>query len=52
MNPSEQNNLIRNANRITGHGGVKKTLEKLKEDYYWKSLSFDVAKYIKNCILC
>lgn len=31
---------------------TKKLLEKLKLEYYWKNLSRDIAKYIKNCKKC
>ena len=42
----------RNAHIVTGHSAQTKTLEKIIEDYYWEILSFDVAKYINNCMLC
>ena len=50
--PSDRLDIICNAHRVTGHIAQTKTLEKIKEDYYWESLSFDVAKYINNCVLC
>ena len=43
---------MRNAHRLTGHSGHLKMAEKIKENYYWESLAFDVAKYVNNCVLC
>jgi len=35
-----------------GHFGVKHTVAKLKQNYYWKSMYQDVEKYIKGCRAC
>ena len=50
--PSDRFYIICNAHRVTGHSAKTKTLEKIKEDNYWESLSFDIAKYINIFALC
>lgn len=35
-----------------GHSGQKKLLSKLRESYYWKNMSRDVTKYVKDCQKC
>ena len=35
-----------------GHFGVRKTVEKVKEKFYWPSCSKDVALWCSMCSLC
>ena len=35
-----------------GHFGTFKTAERLHEDYYWKSSTADVRKFVDSCHLC
>ncbi|KAD7478366.1 hypothetical protein E3N88_01502 [Mikania micrantha] len=37
---------------LGGHSGVKPTLIKLKEKFYWKGCSKDVHRYVKDCSIC
>lgn len=32
--------------------GVKKTLARIKENFYWESLAADVADFVKECLIC
>lgn len=50
--PSEQTQIVLNAHKVVGHGGVKKTLEHLKNDYYWEFMAFDVAETLACCAKC
>lgn len=34
------------------HGGVFKTLHRVRTDYFWPSLKHDVIDYVKKCIIC
>lgn len=46
--------LIKEAHepQIFAHQGINKTMQMLKKDYHWSSLSKDVRRYIKNCHAC
>lgn len=35
-----------------GHAGSRRLTEKIKQTYYWKFMSKDIAKYVKSCITC
>ena len=35
-----------------GHFGVKKTVELIKQDYWWPGMRDDVTKFIKSCDTC
>lgn len=35
-----------------GHCGQKKLYAKLRNNYYWKRMTYDIAKFIKNCEKC
>ena len=35
-----------------GHKGIKKTLEKIKQSYYWPTMRQDIEDYIKSCQKC
>lgn len=34
------------------HGGIKKTIEKIRRYYYWPTMARDVTEYINNCEVC
>lgn len=36
----------------TGHRGITTTLDSLKRNYYWPTMTKDVTNYINNCIIC
>lgn len=36
----------------SSHGGVRKTLYKIKTRYYWPGMSKDVKNYVKCCEIC
>lgn len=35
-----------------GHFGIRKTLYRIKQSYYWPNIIEDVKSYVKNCELC
>jgi hypothetical protein len=35
-----------------GHAGQKRTLAKIRVEYYWKGMGRDIGIYIKNCLKC
>ena len=35
-----------------GHGGVKKTLDRVRRQYYWPQMKRDVQKYVARCDVC
>lgn len=37
---------------LASHGGVHKTLERLRRYYYWSGLVRDVKEYILACDVC
>lgn len=37
---------------LGGHAGSKRLCNKLKQKFYWKNMSRDVAQFIKNCHKC
>lgn len=37
---------------ISGHLGSFKTLQRLKEQYYWPGMAADVARYVTRCPTC
>jgi hypothetical protein len=39
-------------NIYSGHNGIKKTIEQIKQNFKWKNLAKDVIEYIKNCVDC
>jgi len=47
----EKIKLIGMAHRI-GHEGVRKTYERIKQNYYWKNMVLDIKKYISICKIC
>ena len=44
--------MIKVAHLLTGNRGLLKTIEQIKKDYYWESISFDVTEYINSCLVC
>ena len=38
--------------RTAGHLGLKKTLEKIRQKYYWPKLQNDVRQYVLGCEFC
>lgn len=37
---------------VASHGGICKTLELLRRNFYWPGMVRDVRKYIQNCEVC
>ena len=37
---------------LASHGGIHKTLERIRRYYYWPGLINDVKKYISSCEIC
>lgn len=37
---------------IAAHGGIGKTLDLLRRDFFWPGMVADVKKYINNCATC
>lgn len=53
--PSElTSNLISQAHDtpLAAHGGVVKTMDRLKRLFYWPAMAVEVRRYIANCSLC
>ena len=40
------------ASRFAGHGGVDKTLARLRSLYWWPGMTVDVKKFVRECQLC
>ena len=51
VKPSNRPEVIKVAHLLTGHGGLLKTMEQKKKDYYWESIRFDVTEYINPCLV-
>jgi hypothetical protein len=37
---------------LTGHDGISKTKEMIKESYFWPNMDADIAEHIKACQRC
>jgi ribosomal protein L21E len=37
---------------IAGHSGFEKTLQRAKRDFYWKGITTDLKKFIRECEVC
>jgi hypothetical protein len=37
---------------LGGHFGIRKTLENIKEKYYWPNMAEDIKQYIESCEVC
>jgi hypothetical protein len=50
----ERRNIMQKANdlAISGHGGVLRTQNRIKERFYWPSWENDVRKYVLSCDIC
>lgn len=35
-----------------GHGGVRKTFQRIRAQYYWPKMRADIAKYVSGCHAC
>ncbi|GBP03962.1 Retrovirus-related Pol polyprotein from transposon 297 [Eumeta japonica] len=35
-----------------GHGGFMKTMKRLRQKYFWPSMTLDVKSYVDNCDIC
>lgn len=52
-NLDEQLDIISNYHLgKTNHRGISETYAKLKRQYYWPKMHFDIQKYINNCEIC
>lgn len=54
-NEEEKFNILNNFHNnpiFGGHTGQKKLFAKLRANYYWKNMSRDVAKFVRNCPKC
>lgn len=47
-----ENNIIRIIHEKIGHLGVNKTVEKLRQNYWFPKLRKKVDKFIRNCVKC
>lgn len=37
---------------FAAHGGIFKTLNRIRQDYYWPKMKHDVIQYVRKCQLC
>jgi len=37
---------------VNAHGGMQKSIERLRRNFYWPGLSKEVRDYIRNCEIC
>jgi hypothetical protein len=50
--PGPLRHLILNAlhnDPLAGHGGVQKTLQRIKSRFYWEKMTHDIAHHVKRC---
>lgn len=52
--PSSRINVLKECHDSTlaSHGGCQKTINRIKEWYYWPKLQDDVKKYVAQCDIC
>ena len=52
--PSEISQILRENHDIpiAGHLGSSRMLNRIREQYHWKSMRTDIESYVKNCSLC
>lgn len=50
--PTQEEAAIKWAHLESLHGGVDKTMDKLKERFYWKSMRRSVQQMVKSCTRC
>ncbi|GET57438.1 DDE-type integrase/transposase/recombinase [Rhizophagus irregularis DAOM 181602=DAOM 197198] len=39
-------------NELSGHFGIEATLDRIKENYWWKNMKEDVEEYVRTCWNC
>lgn len=51
---AERRNILQKCHddKTSGHLGVRKTLEKIRQRFYWPGLQTDVRTYVKGCDFC
>ena len=51
---SQRRQILKHAHdtRISGHLGIKKTLSKIRQRYYWPGCQSDVRTYVSGCEIC
>ena len=51
---TEQADIIKQAheNSLSGHTGIKRTLEKIRQRYFWKNMNLMVKSYVSRCPRC
>jgi len=37
---------------VSAHGGIQKTIERMRRNFYWPGLSKEVRYYMRNCEVC
>lgn len=54
QNSALKEGLLRefHATITAGHGGIKKTLMRLSNNFYWKNMRKDVEAYVARCEIC
>lgn len=53
--PKQNRNDVMSAHHDTpfgGHQGVDRTIELIKDRYYWKNMDLDIEQYIRTCEKC
>lgn len=38
--------------KLAAHGGILKTINRIRRHYYWPSMQRDIGKYIRECEVC
>ncbi|EXX67080.1 protein NYNRIN-like [Rhizophagus irregularis DAOM 181602=DAOM 197198] len=39
-------------NKLSGYFGIEATLDRIKENYWWKNIKEDVEEYVRTCWNC
>ena len=50
--PEERGDLVKKIHRDMGHFGVKRILDRLRRNYWWKGMDNTVAEVVKACMPC
>ena len=50
--PECRNDIIKRSHEECVHGGIKCTLAKVQENWYWKKMRNDIRKWVLNCFKC
>jgi transposase InsO family protein len=50
----EQMEIIKSyhENPLSGHQGIKRTLDRIKVNFFWRGMTADVRKYVRTCPIC